>query len=64
MARPNTLGCPPAAPGRRAPRALRTMRQTELLRRSVLKAITYRLFIVALDFVTLYVLTESLDVTV
>lgn len=40
------------------------MRQTELLRRSVLKAITYRLFIVTLDFVTLDVLTELLDVTV
>lgn len=37
------------------------MTRVELVRRSVVKAITYRLVIMALDFTTIYVLTGNLN---
>lgn len=37
--------------------------RTELLRRSVVKAATYRLLIMALDFLTIYILTGAAGVS-
>jgi uncharacterized membrane protein len=39
------------------------MTRTDLLRRSIVKAVTYRLPIVTLDFVTLYALTGTVKLT-
>ena len=40
------------------------MARTVLLRRSVVKAVTYRLLIMCLDFVTIYLFTGALTVAV